>query len=364
MFFILLGIFSGIYTGLMRMNWTLPSPGTFIPLAHGPLLASGFVGTLIGMERAMAFGYFWCYLAPLSGGLAILSLLLPFSPLWAGIFLTFSSAVLVATMVQFYKKYPTLPVGIMGLGALCWLGGNLFWLALLWKYENPGFVSSFVLWWMAFPVFTIAGERLELARIGMKDRFSLFLFVFALIAFLAGCVTQTFSLQFGHFLGGMGLIALSLWLWWKDVARFSVRLHGLHRYASAGMLSGYAWAFLGGLLLIRFPGSMTGPAYDAFLHSVFLGFLFSMIFAHMPLIFSSVAEIPVPFTHWYYLPLLMLHFSLIMRVAGDLLLIPGWIKWGGMLNAVSLLVFIFIVLISVLQEKRRRSILNESLMER
>jgi hypothetical protein len=46
----------------------------------------------------------------------------------------------------------------MGIGAVAWLAGNLLWL-------SGWLVAQIVLWWVAFLILTIAGERLELGRI-------------------------------------------------------------------------------------------------------------------------------------------------------------------------------------------------------
>lgn len=49
----------GTWLGLVRLGWNLrlPSPDSLI--LHGPLMVCGFLGTLIGLERAVALGRFW-----------------------------------------------------------------------------------------------------------------------------------------------------------------------------------------------------------------------------------------------------------------------------------------------------------------
>jgi hypothetical protein len=46
-----LALLTGMWVGLARMGWALPTPNLFI---HGPLMISGFLGTLISLERAGA----------------------------------------------------------------------------------------------------------------------------------------------------------------------------------------------------------------------------------------------------------------------------------------------------------------------
>ena len=41
---------------------------------------------------------------------------------------------------------------------------------------------------------------------------------------------------------------------------------------------------------------MAGPSYDAILHTAFLGFVMTMIFAHTPIVFPAVLHLPVAYT--------------------------------------------------------------------
>ena len=111
-------------------------------------------------------------------------------------------------------------------------------------------------------------------------------------------------------------------------------------FIGISLLSGYVWLAIGGTLAVIYGGVMAGPTYDAILHSIFLGFVFAMIFAHAPIIFPAVLHVPMAFTPRFYSHLVLLHVSLILRVAGDL--IPYWPArlWGGMLNVLVLLFFI------------------------
>jgi hypothetical protein len=93
-------------------------------------------------------------------------------------------------------------------------------------------------------------------------------------------------------------------------------------------------------LWLIYGGVPAGPVYDAILHSIFLGFVFAMIFGHAPLIFPSVLERPMAYLPAFYLPLISLHLSLILRVIGDLFDVIPLRQWGGLLNGVTLLLFL------------------------
>jgi hypothetical protein len=65
-----------------------------------------------------------------------------------------------------------------------------------------------------------------------------------------------------------------------------------------------------------------------------------MIFGHAPIIFPAVLGMPINFHPVFYVQLVLLHLSLLLRIAADL---GGWVAgrmWGGLLNEVALLLFL------------------------
>ena len=60
----MLALLTGMWAGLLRLGWNWPTPRPTFGLAHGPLMISGFLGTLIGVERAVALGRSWAFAAP------------------------------------------------------------------------------------------------------------------------------------------------------------------------------------------------------------------------------------------------------------------------------------------------------------
>uniref|UniRef100_UPI00397A8013 hypothetical protein n=1 Tax=Salmonella sp. SAL4432 TaxID=3159887 RepID=UPI00397A8013 len=40
-------LLAGLWAGLLRLGWPVPLPQPLLPAAHGPLMVSGFLGTLI-----------------------------------------------------------------------------------------------------------------------------------------------------------------------------------------------------------------------------------------------------------------------------------------------------------------------------
>jgi hypothetical protein len=139
---------------------------------------------------------------------------------------------------------------------------------------------------------------------------------------------------------GLGLIGLTWWLVRHDVARRTVRQHGITRFMAVCLLGGYGWLGAGGAIAAVTGAASPGPPYDAMLHAVFIGFVISMVFAHAPVIFPAVLGLPMPFRGAFYLHVGVLHLSVMLRVAGDLIDALGrWRVWGGLLNAAALLLF-------------------------
>jgi hypothetical protein len=328
-----LALLAAVWSGLLRLGWRLPVPQPSLPIAHGPLMVSGFLGTLISLERAVAINQRWMYVGPAFSGVGALLLIAGLAG-WPGpLLMTLGSAGLVAVFVVIVRRQFALYTVTMGLGALTWLVGNGLWLT-----GQP--VHRVVLWWIAFLVLTIAGERLELARILRPSKASLAAFLAVTSLLLVGLLMSSYIPDLGTRLAGGGMIGLALWLLRHDVARHTLRKPGLPRFIAACLLSGYVWLAAGGLMSLIFGGVAAGPRYDAVLHAVFLGFVFSMIFGHAPIVLPAVLGVPLTYHPSFYAHLILLHLSLSLRVLGDL---AGWWagrQWGGLLNAVVLLLFL------------------------
>jgi hypothetical protein len=301
--------------------------------AHGPLMVSAFLGTVIGIERATALRRPAAYLAPLFSALGGLVLLLGLSWVWGGWLLLLGSAGLVAVFALIVRQHPAVYTWTMAVGALAWLVGNGLQVA-------GRSLAVVVPWWVAFLVLTIAGERLELSRVLRPTRRIIGLFVAAAGVFLAGVLLSAWLYGPGVRLAGLGLVLLAAWLLRYDLARRNVRLSRLTRFIAVCLFGGYIWLAIGGTLWVVYGGVMAGPIYDALLHAIFLGFVFAMIFGHAPLIFPSVLGRPMAYLPAFYLPLIVLHASLALRLLGDLLGVTWLRQWGGLLNGVALLLFL------------------------
>ncbi len=333
-----LGIVSllcGIWGGLIRLSLILPLPSnnanwiTF----HGALMVCGFLGTVITLERAVGLGKLWTYAAPLLTGLGALLLVLGRLGRPPLLLIAAGSAVFLAVTCRIVRLQRALFTLVMALAAALWLVGNCLWL-------RGWDINQIVPWWMGFLVLTIVGERLDLSRFQRPSSWSRPLFYLALAAFLSGLLISAFSPAAGERCLGAGLLALAAWLGRFDIARRSVRQPGLPRFMALCLLAGYVWLASAGLLLLRFSPLGLGLHYDATLHSVFLGFVFSMIFGHAPVIFPSVLGVQPSFRRRFYAHLLLLHLALMLRVGGDLAAWALGRQWGGIGNALAILLFL------------------------
>lgn len=329
-----LSLLAALWGGLVRLGWDLRLPTLNLPANHGPLMVVGFLGTLISLERAVALKRFWPYGAPLFAAMSSLVLLFGL-PLSASQILSAAAGLFLTAIFLFLcRQHPSDFLLTMGIAAFLWFAGNLLWYA-----AYP--LHQVVPWWIGFLVLTIAGERLELSRLTRLSTFSRAVFFTAVGDFLFALGGGLFAFDYSVRLSAVALITLALWLLRYDIAWRTIRQIGLPRYMAVCLLSGYIWLGIGGSLWFLFGDFfVAGRHYDAMLHSIFLGFVFSMIFAHAPIIFPSITGLAMPFQHSFYLHLGLLHVSLMLRVGGDLMLWTAGQRWGGLLNVLAILLFL------------------------
>lgn len=341
--FALLALLAALWAGLLRLGLSIPSLNSNLAMQHGPLMVSGFLGTLVTLERAVALRRKWMFAAPLLTGLGWVSLLAFPGFLPGAILLTLGSLVGVGILLVITRREPRIFTFTMLTGVLIWFVSNI-----LWALGQP--IFQIVFWWQAFLVLTIAGERLELNRVLRPTRRAILLFVVAVALYLSGVILSTFILGWGTRLAGAGMLFLALWFLRYDIALRNLRHRlPLTRYIAWCLSLGFLWLGIGGIINLVFGALYAGPYYDAALHTVFVGFVISMIFGHAPIIFPAILGIPITFQRIFYVQLALLHTSLLIRILGDLLGSQLTRQWGGSLNEVALLIFLGTTLYSLRQ---------------
>lgn len=328
-----LSLLAGIAGGLLRAGVALPLlpdsawPGQAV-LTHAALMICGFLGTVIGIERAVAVKLRSAFLAPLASGAggALLLLGQPGPGAWLGVA---AAAIFTVVNIVIVRRQRAAHTWLLLVAAGAWLAGNLLFAA------GQDSVATLP-WWFAFLVMTIAAERLEMTRLMRRRPAAEFSLQAVLAALLSGAALSGLAPVAGGLLYGSALTSLALWLAAFDIARHTVRAHGLSRYMATCLLSGYAWLAVAG---VAWAATALGlPMRDAALHALGLGFIVSMMMGHAPVILPAIARIKLQFGTFFYVPLALLHLSLLLRLvagmAGDPLR-----STGAFLNAAAIALF-------------------------
>ena len=344
----------GIAVGLVRFGLDIPLPNYDLLIAHGTFMVCGFLGTVICLERAAATSGRIALLLPAACGLGAVTQY--FYPLHGGGAWFFVAASL--GLIWLYARVPVVNREghfVQTAGAISWAVSNI-----LLVVEFPSYVI--VPWWVGFLLFTVAGERLELARVRNPPRSAIAVFLGAVILYGVGLVSgalaftldadsQIRSDEHGDFLDaslwyagdalvGIATIVVAVWFFRYDLALRALRRPGLTRFSASCLLSGYVWLLAAGTVSLWQPGLIGGTPFDARLHAVFLGFVISMVFGHALIIGPGVFGFSLSYHPFFYMPMVVLHASVALRFAADLQHNYLWRRHSGILAAVSIILFV------------------------
>jgi hypothetical protein len=329
----MISLLAGIWSALLRLGLEVPALDPALVPAHGPLMVSGFLGTLISLERAAALGAPWTYAAPGLAGAGALTLIAGTGRTASPLLMAAGSIALLVDFGAIMRRQAEISTTTMAAGAVGWLVGNG-----LWFFMRP--IPDVAPWWIAFLVLTIMGERFDLSRMRGPRARDRAVFVASAALFCAGLLVSAAASRIGFVMMGAGLVAFAAWIAIYDVARATIRLKGLPRFGAVNLFAAAFWLSAGGVARALFPADLAAPQYDVVLHTIFLGFVFSMIFAHAPIIFPAILGKPMPFRNIFYSHVVLLHLSLGLRIGGDLTgSLRAW-QLGGILNVVALLGFL------------------------
>jgi hypothetical protein len=337
-----LALLAGLDAALLLLGVPAPVTRDRLPEVHGMLLVLGFVGTVIAFERAVALRRAAGFASPALLGVGAVLLVSP-APPWTGrLALVLGCAALIGVYVPLWRRQRDDSVLVQGLGAVLATGGALLWLG--------GLPLSQTLPWLAgFVVLTIAGERLELARVVLLASATVTQVVGLSALILLAAVAALLWPTIGYPLVGLAFLALVAWLAVHDVARRTIRSRGLPRFMAGCLLAAYGWLAVTGLVWLLVGRVEEGWAYDAVVHAVFLGFTISMIMAHAPVILPAVLRCRLPYHPVMIAPAVLLNLSLALRLGvGDARGIEVARQVGGVLNVVALLGFVLVTAGAVL----------------
>ena len=241
-----------------------------------------------------------------------------------------SPLALVLASIAIARRQPALHTALMVVASCFLAAGNVAFAA--------GSANGMLEPWFAFIVLTVAAERIEFARLtGRRRGMAAMRAVVCLM--VASVVTSAFDAEAAGLAFGASIAALGAWLLRFDIARRTWHAGGFARFAATALLSGYAWLIAGGLAWIAWVEG--APVGDLALHALALGFAASMILAHAPIVVPAVARLRLPYTAAFYLPLALLHGSLLMRAGSVVARLP--LSVPGAANAVALGAFVIVV---------------------
>ena len=345
-------VLASVIGGLLRAGVYAPALPTEIlsraAVGHAALMLSGFFGTAIAIERAVAIRARWAFLAPLASGSASILLLVGRGDAAAWLAVVASLAFVAVSGVLVFRQRAA-HTALLLVGASTWLLGSLL-------FATDRSSASAIPWWFAFPVLTIAAERLEMTRLMRRHPWALASLIGVLFALLSGAALSTLSTSQSGVLFGLSLSALALWLGLFDIARRTVFAGGLSRYMALCLLTGYVWLGVAGLAWCSM--ALGWPTRDIAFHALGLGFIVSMMMGHAPVILPAVVHIKLRFGPWFYVPFACLHTSLLLRLLGAIL-DRRLLIFGAALNAIALAVFVLTVVGSAIAWRSRRRDLDQ-----
>lgn len=270
-----LGLLAGVSGGWIRLGSPL-IPLTYAGASHGLLMVGSFLGTLISLERAMVMKPKVWLLVPLLSGISLVPLL--FGETEVGILLLLTASVGLSAIMHLQTvRHPHFHTMLLYAGAVSWTIGNFL-------VFRMGLVAAGSTWWMGFLLYTIIGERLELSQFVPVPTWGQTALKVLLSIFTVGLVLPFHGI--GPKVLGLASLGFCAWLLYFDMAKIAARKAAQFRYIGIGLRVGYVWLGLQGLVFLLL--ELHPLYYDLLLHTFFLGFTFSMIWAHAPIIFPMI----------------------------------------------------------------------------
>jgi len=328
-FLVLLG---GVFGGFVRIGW-LQYSLQGISVSHGLLMTGAFMGSLISLERNMAMRSPWWGMVPFVCISSTIFFYLGELSIGLMALLTASTGLAIMLYLQLASHFK---IGkcLMFIGALSWLMGNIM------VYKS-NMIPMGSIWWEAFILFTILGERIELGEIGIKFIGETLLFWLFLGLFIVGMVLPFHGI--GPFIMGCSIIGIGLWFLVKDRKSMVFSRNGRNQFNSMAILLGYIWLIVHGLWMIL--GRDQPFFYDVMVHSFFLGFAFSMIWGHVSSLFPMICGLNGNAFHpRFWWGLAIFETSLLGRIGACVLESSFWRQFFSVANGIILLILFMLII--------------------
>ena len=334
----------GVLASLVRASIPGPWAGLrpALPNLHGALMVFGFLGTAISLERAVAYRAGspkhprWAFAAPLfsviANFLVAVTVLSPlpveYTRILPGLSWTLSLIILSAVYVGVYARQHSFAVLIQLMGAVIGACSALLWTRLDSDILTP--------WWLMMLVLTIVGERLELAHVAFIHPVAKPGLVCVSAAILISLACSLIAPSWGYSLLGLCTLTLLVLMFLFDTARKTYRVPGVTGFMGISMLVAYFWGLCASLTwIVSNSGGLAGSSlwWDFAVHSLAVGFIMTMVVAHVCVIVPSIIHRSMPFHPILWLPLALFTLGL----ACDLLALFALLCLCGRLAIASML---------------------------
>ena len=365
--FMLLGLVVGILR-LMLVNGVIirfPPLEQFYVL-HSEIIVFGFLGILIMFERVIGVEILPKNRRPIT--------LKPMIPIFAAGFLLYLAGSVLQSDAVVVLGGVLMAVGSVFFAYVVWWlffrGGDhlamYFMLLGVVALTIASLVSTHIVTWdqygfalllLSYPMLFIIGERVELTRFG-SGRSGRHNFKTALAVASTGLILliiDTVLLPSALLLSGaaicyLAVIGITYKVESMSLRRLSTIRYPINRYVTIHTTTAYYWITVGlALLLLRLVWTSNPFLYDAFIHSIGVGFVGTMILAHGPIILPAILKRPMINKTLSLIPLLLLTLGNLIRVAGDLVKpfyfdIAAVIGYSGLLILVAVLAFFIMMM--------------------
>lgn len=299
---------------------------------HGALMVVGFLAALIAAERAIALNNLFMNVASIlfsCGGLLLaLGFELVTDVLWTGGVLSFvmwTGWMWLNFPKNFSNLFFTFAAVLLLVGVALFIRGlPSAWYGLAWA----GFFVAF-----------IVGERMDMMKIVNARPTSYVVAGLSVPTALVGLAFVSKNLIAASF----GLLLFSAAR--HDVALRLFRRTGFSRYLAFGLGTAYAWLAMS-IVLWSLSSSL-----DTILHSVFLGFVATMVFTHAPIILPAILKTKHMYSPYLYVPFFMLQAATAMRIFSAAMLNVGMWSLSGIVTVISVIAFLILGPVKTLLRK-------------
>ncbi|MDG7007523.1 MAG: hypothetical protein JRN06_04690 [Nitrososphaerota archaeon] len=198
--------------------------------------------------------------------------------------------------------------------------------AVLSAFSLPAGNVGFAMTLLLFPVIFVLGERVELTSLATSrspNRFTPAFFLAATAAILFGFgawFPATGSLVCVVAFGVTGA-AFAFFLVMEKSARPRSVVSPFQRYVSSHVGLAYIWGLAGSAFGVAYSLSPLFVFYDAFIHSLALGFIGLMLLAHGPIILPMVARRGFDNASLSFAPLAILVAATVLRIGAEFALL-------------------------------------------